>query len=76
MSNQQLYLSIGLPCILIILAWLSNRSDIKDIATELKNFRIETAKDLGKIDTRLAVIETKMVITPTPQTQKTPVEAA
>lgn len=74
MTNQQLYFSVGLPCVLIILAWITNRSDLKEIATELKNFRIETAKDLGKIDTRLSVIETKMAIAPT--SQKMPAEPA
>ena len=28
MNNMQLYLSIGIPTLTIILAWLSNRSDI------------------------------------------------
>ena len=28
MNNMQLYLSIGIPTLSVILAWLSNRSDI------------------------------------------------
>ena len=28
MNNTQLYLSIGVPTLTVILAWLSNRSDI------------------------------------------------
>jgi hypothetical protein len=28
MNNMQLYLSIGVPTLTVILAWLSNRSDI------------------------------------------------
>ncbi len=28
MNNTQLYLSIGIPTLTVILAWLSNRSDI------------------------------------------------
>jgi len=28
MNNTQLYLSIGVPTVTVILAWLSNRSDI------------------------------------------------
>jgi len=28
MNNTQLYLSIGIPTLTILLAWLSNRSDI------------------------------------------------
>jgi hypothetical protein len=31
MNNTQLYLSIGLPMVTIIFAWLSNRSDINRV---------------------------------------------
>lgn len=65
MTNQQLYLAIGIPSILVILSWLSNRADINALRTELTNFRLEMTKELGTINVRLAIIETKMGL-PTP----------
>lgn len=81
MTNQQLYLAIGIPSILVILSWLSSRSDFSSLRSDLKaltkefnDFRVEMAKELGKIDTRLAVIETKMNIT-APREEKEPTAA-
>ena len=31
MNNTQLYLSIGIPTLTVVLAWLSNRSDINRV---------------------------------------------
>ncbi len=36
MNDTQLYLSIGIPTVTIILAWLSNKSDINTLRTEVK----------------------------------------
>lgn len=41
MTNQQLYLSIGIPSLLIILAWLSNRSDIARLSDKVDAVRGE-----------------------------------
>jgi hypothetical protein len=35
MNNTQLYLSIGIPTLTVILAWLSNRSDINRLGDKL-----------------------------------------
>ena len=35
MNNMQLYLSIGIPTLTVILAWLSNRSDINRLNDKL-----------------------------------------
>lgn len=35
MNNTQLYLSIGIPSFLVILAWLSNRADIQKMGDRL-----------------------------------------
>jgi len=42
------------------------RGEIKEIAKELKDFRIEMAKEIGALATRIAVIETKLGLTPPP----------
>lgn len=54
MNNTQLYLSIGLPTatglitlIVVILAWLSSRSDISDLRAEM-NGRLDRVE--AKID--------------------------
>lgn len=41
MTNQQLYLAIGIPSVLIILAWLSNRSDLNRVSDKVDNLRGE-----------------------------------
>ena len=41
MSNQQLYLSIGIPSLLVVLAWLSNRSDIAELRRDVRDMRSE-----------------------------------
>ncbi len=35
MNNTQLYLSIGVPTLTVILAWLSNRSDINRLSDKV-----------------------------------------
>ena len=35
MNNTQLYLSIGVPSFLVILAWVSNRADIQRMADRI-----------------------------------------
>lgn len=41
MTNQQLYLAIGIPSILIILSWLSNNSRLNRVEDEIRAFRKE-----------------------------------
>ena len=36
MNNISLYLSIGIPTVTVILAWLSNKSDINALRAEVK----------------------------------------
>jgi hypothetical protein len=47
MNNTQLYLSIGIPTLTVILAWLSNRSDLNRL-----NDKVDRLGDTlhGKID--------------------------
>jgi hypothetical protein len=42
MNNTQLYLSIGVPTLTVILAWLSNRSDINRL-----NDKVDKLNDKG-----------------------------
>jgi hypothetical protein len=45
LTNQQLYLSIGIPSVLIILAWLSNRQDLRDLSSKVdRNYESLNAK--------------------------------
>jgi len=37
MNNMQLYLTIGLPMLLVLLAWLSNRADINRLSDKVDN---------------------------------------
>lgn len=41
MTNQQLYLAIGIPSLLIFLSWLSNRSDINRLSDKVDTLRTE-----------------------------------
>jgi len=47
MNNMQLYLTIGLPMLLVLLAWLSNRADINCLSDKVdrlgENLRAEMA---------------------------------
>lgn len=38
MNNTQLYLSIGIPTLTVLLAWLSNRSDINRLNDKVDRF--------------------------------------
>jgi len=49
MNNSQLYLSIGIPSILIVLAWISNRSDVIALRAEMVQLR----KDMAAYMTQL-----------------------
>jgi len=57
MNNTQLYLSIGIPTLTVILAWVSNRSDInrlndkmdklgEALRNEMLSFRREVASEM------------------------------
>ncbi len=41
MNNTQLYLSIGIPSFLVVLAWLSNRADIQKMGERIDQVRQE-----------------------------------
>jgi hypothetical protein len=74
MNNTQLYLTIGVPTFMVLLAWLSNRADMNRIAdrlegkidklaeslrNEMVNLRREIHSDMVPLHERMAVIETK-----------------
>jgi hypothetical protein len=49
MNNSQLYLSIGIPSILIILAWISNRSDVTALRAEMIQFRKDMNAEMNQL---------------------------
>jgi hypothetical protein len=49
MNNSQLYLSIGIPSILIVLAWISNRSDVTALRSEMTQLRKDIANDMTQL---------------------------
>jgi hypothetical protein len=70
MNNSQLYLSIGVPTLTVILAWLSNRSDINRLndkvdklgdalRAEMIAFRREVHADLVMLHERVVKVETR-----------------
>jgi hypothetical protein len=70
MNNSQLYLIIGVPTLTVILAWLSNRSDINRLndkmdklgdalRAEMIAFRREVHADLVMLHERVVKVETR-----------------
>jgi Spy/CpxP family protein refolding chaperone len=53
MNNIQLYLTIGIPTITVILAWLSNKSDMNSLRAEMRadnsTLRSEMKADIGAL---------------------------
>jgi len=45
MNDTQLYLSIGIPTVTVILAWLSNKADMSAFRSELNALRAEMKAD-------------------------------
>jgi hypothetical protein len=74
--TAQLFLAVSIPTLVSLIGLLFNRSDYKELSTELKNFRLEMAEKLGAINVRLAIIETKMGIAPPAKTEPTKEVAA
>lgn len=66
----QLFLAVSLPTIVALVGVVLNQFSNKELGTELKNFRIEMAKDMGVLTTRLAVLETKMGVPTKPEQTK------
>jgi hypothetical protein len=55
MNNMQLDLSIGIPSVLVILAWISNKSDMHALRTEMRSdmtsLRTELRSDMASLRT-------------------------
>ncbi len=49
MNNTQLYLSIGLPTLTVILAWLSNRSDINRLNDKVDKLSDSLRGDMNSL---------------------------
>jgi hypothetical protein len=49
MTNQQLYLSIGIPSVLILLALVINQVGFFYLSTQISNLRSELATELRAI---------------------------
>lgn len=45
MNDSQLYLSIGIPTVTVVLAWLSNKSDMNALRAEMNDLRKEMKAD-------------------------------
>jgi len=45
MNDTQLYLSIGIPTVTVILAWLSNKADMSAFRSELNALRAQMKAD-------------------------------
>jgi hypothetical protein len=48
-TNGQYYLAIGLPSILVILSWLSNRSETAALCTEINGLRSEVRGEVAQL---------------------------
>lgn len=59
-----LFLAVSIPTLVSLVGLLLNRSDFKELSNKFENFRLEMTKELGVINTRLAVIEYKLGIPP------------
>ena len=63
LTNGQLYLAIGLPCLTIMAALITSLVQISAIRDDLRSLRDDIRLLTGKvseIDTRLAVVEERM----------------
>jgi len=49
MNDTQLYLSIGIPTVTVILAWLSNKADTHGLRSELNALRAEVKADISTL---------------------------
>jgi hypothetical protein len=66
MTNSQLWLAIGIPSVLVILSWLSNRQDFRDLSAKVDrhyesfNNQVTTLlTTIHSVDTRVVKIETE-----------------
>lgn len=66
----QLFLAVSLPTLVALVGVVLNQISNKELGTEIKNFRIEMAKELGAVNTRIAVMETKIGIPTKPEQTK------
>ena len=59
-TTGQLFLAVSLFTLVALCGVILNQNSNREVSTELKNFRIEMAKELGALTTRIAVLETKV----------------
>ena len=60
MNNTQLYLSIGIPTLTVLLAWLSNRSDINRLNDKVDRLGETLRSDMGSLRDSLRAEMTAM----------------
>ena len=60
MNNTQLYLSIGIPSFLVILAWLSNRADIQRMGDRLDKVQAEMNKGFDQMRQEMIALRREM----------------
>jgi hypothetical protein len=63
----QLFAAVSLPTLIALVGVILNQVSNRTLAEEVKNFRIEMADKLGALTTRIAVVETKLGVTPPPE---------
>ena len=49
MTNLQLLLTIGIPSLLVILSWASNRSDTAALRSEMTALRVDINRDMTSL---------------------------
>ncbi len=60
MNNIQLYLSIGVPTFAVLLAWLSNRSDINRLADRIDKLTEQQHKDAMMLQSYIIPLHERM----------------
>jgi hypothetical protein len=60
MTNVQFYLAIGLPSFLVILSWLSNRSDAAQLRAEISGVRNELGREIGGLRNEVNTLRSEM----------------
>lgn len=54
MTNVQLYLALGIPSVLVILAWLSNRQDFRDLRNDMTAMNTNLGNKIDSLRSEMA----------------------
>jgi len=53
-TNVQLYLALGIPSVLVILAWLSNRQDFRDLRNDMTAMNTNLGNKIDSLRSEMA----------------------